>query len=295
MFISSAMSAVVTCGSPSRLKSARLVARMRSRVRRGGFSLPRMRARCAVRPVAVQRRAAARARAAMPRSRWSSVCDEIARRLRARCARRRVRDAAAADRSARRSIARARIGEALRARSAMPCRASSGASVGARAARLCARRGERERAQPLALRVAEDAGEEHVGVLARRLEQQRCRRRGYCARVLLHADLHARVDDRAERLRQHERQAAAGSALPRVVRRRARARRVASNGTSGLTQNSRSTPSSSATRRVQRLVERAVDVVLAVDLDRREQSRAARSTPRSRARSARGRVPARRT
>src|SRR5689334_1040735 len=37
MFISSAMSAVVTCGSPSRLNSVNAVSRMRSRVRRGGF------------------------------------------------------------------------------------------------------------------------------------------------------------------------------------------------------------------------------------------------------------------
>src|SRR5512144_1867670 len=35
MFISSAMSAVVTCGAPEALNSARLVSRMRSRVRRG--------------------------------------------------------------------------------------------------------------------------------------------------------------------------------------------------------------------------------------------------------------------
>src|SRR5689334_23675524 len=37
MFISSAMCAVVTLGSPERLNSARLVSRIRSRVRRGGL------------------------------------------------------------------------------------------------------------------------------------------------------------------------------------------------------------------------------------------------------------------
>ena len=37
MFISSAMCAVVTCGAPSRLKRARLVSSIRSRVRRGRF------------------------------------------------------------------------------------------------------------------------------------------------------------------------------------------------------------------------------------------------------------------
>src|SRR5512142_3050715 len=37
MFISSAMSAVVTCGSPSRLKSESAVSTILSRVRRGSF------------------------------------------------------------------------------------------------------------------------------------------------------------------------------------------------------------------------------------------------------------------
>src|SRR4030095_5587814 len=44
MFISPAISAVVTCGAPRRLNRARLVSRMRSRVRRGLF-LSAMKAR----------------------------------------------------------------------------------------------------------------------------------------------------------------------------------------------------------------------------------------------------------
>ena len=115
---------------------------------------------------------------------------------------------------------------------------------------------------------------------------------GYWRAIVLHADVHPRMDDRAERLPQHERQAAVVELVDGDAA--ARARRLASKGTSGLTQSSSVDALVERDRRVQRLVERAVDVVFAVDVHRREQARAARSTPRSRARSARDRDPARR-
>ena len=65
----------------------------------------------------------------------------------------------------------------------------------------------RRLAQPLALRVAEDVGKKHVGILAIGLEQQDVGVR-ILAAVFLHADLHARMDDRAKCLRQHQRQPA---------------------------------------------------------------------------------------
>ena len=90
-------------------------------------------------------------------------------------------------------------------------------------ARLLVRRG----AEPPALRVTEDAGEEHVGVLAVRLEQDHVGVRVLAA-IFLHADLHPRMDDRAEGLRQNDRQPAlvqlrAGE--PAVLRRPARIER----------------------------------------------------------------------
>ena len=68
-----------------------------------------------------------------------------------------------------------------------------------------ARRREREAAEPLALAVAEDVCEKHVGVLAVRFEQDDIGR-GVLSSVFFHAGSHARMDDCAKRLRQHERE-----------------------------------------------------------------------------------------
>src|SRR5512135_3814547 len=62
MFISSAMSAVVTWGSPWRLNSSRPVSRMRSRVRRGG--LRAIVGEAAISPVADPKRRACASRSA---------------------------------------------------------------------------------------------------------------------------------------------------------------------------------------------------------------------------------------
>ena len=127
-----------------------------------------------------------------------------------------------------------------RARTQVAVRIGDGRRGGARcrAARARARaRGARSRsslarllvrvlAEPAPLRVAEDVGEEHLGVVAVGLEQHdvgvRVTARWYCSMP----DLHARMDDRAEGLRRaraagRPRSACRGAAA-RCARRSAR-------------------------------------------------------------------------
>jgi hypothetical protein len=125
------------------------------------------------------------------------------------------------------------------------------------------------RGQVLALRVAEDVGEEHVRVLAIRLEQNEVRVR-ILAAVLLHADLHARMDDRAERLREDHRQAALVQLLDRDPPVLVGAARVEGNQRVDAEEQVHTLVERH--RRVKRLVERPVDVVRAADLDGRDQA-----------------------
>ena len=178
-------------------------------------------------------------------------------------------------------------------RGAARCRgaSSTGAIASARASRFCRVLSKASAHSRLRCAVAEDVREEHVRILAIGLEQQdvgvRILARYFSMPTFMREWMIARKVCAST----------SGSppwfSLSTVSRPRAR-RALASNGTSGLTHNSSVHALVERDRRVQRLVERAVDVVLAVDLHRRKQARAARSTPRSRAKSARGRGPARR-
>src|SRR6266550_3685950 len=126
---------------------------------------------------------------------------------------RRVADRATARRWSERSriverigyTARA-IGESVNAKcDPVPCpyrRQRNGAR-----AKIVSRRGECERTKPSALRIAEDAGEKRVGILAIRFEQQNVRI-GILTRIFFHPDLHPRMDDGAKRLQKDERQSA---------------------------------------------------------------------------------------
>ncbi|EWS52543.1 hypothetical protein X551_04669 [Methylibium sp. T29] len=124
-----------------------------------------------------------------------------------------------------------------------------------------------------ALRVAERVGEEHLGVARVGLEQQDVGV-GVELVVLAQAELHARADQRAERLAQHLRQAAVDQPRqrrPGTVRRPVRVggavvghqRIQADQQVQALVEQDRG---------MQRLAQHAIDVAAAVDLDRREQS-----------------------
>jgi hypothetical protein len=82
-------------------------------------------------------------------------------------------------------------------------------------------------AKSFAMRVTEDVRKEHVGVLAIRLEQENVGLR-ILAAVFFHPHFHPGVDDRPERLRQHQREPALVDLLdrqPAVASGRARVER----------------------------------------------------------------------
>jgi hypothetical protein len=130
--------------------------------------------------------------------------------------------------------------------------------------------------EPLAVGIAEYVGEKHVGIVATGLEQDDV---GVLVLdfVLGQAGLHARMDDGAEGLCQHHRQAAVDqlallevSFMRRMLRIEGHQRIDAKHQPrAGLERNGR----------MQRLLQRTIDVPAAVDLDRRIQVRAAPRWP----------------
>src|SRR5690349_4373517 len=211
MPISLAMSAVVMRGSPNRLNSASAVSRMRSRVRRGRLRSAMDRGGRRARPTrtALGRRASLRRHRNGSRGQGSETilqgvesaregarCDLDARTLEEECARIVERGANGVVPVFELSDVEANAVSSEERRQATMLREQALARVAIRGL-----------TQVRTVGIAEDIGEEHVGVFAIGLEQEDVGTR-ILSPVLFHPDAHPRMNDGAKSLREHQRQSA---------------------------------------------------------------------------------------